>query len=283
MPRANVRGVTLRYEVLGSRGPWVMLSPGGRRELEGVLPLAERVAAGGYRVLVHDRRNCGASDVVIDGDDSEYEIWADDLYALLEQLGALPVFAGGSSSGCRLSLVLALRHPGAVCGLLLWRVTGGRFAAERLAEEYYGQYIAAARAGGMAAVCETEFFRERIAANPANRDRLLAMDPARFIAVMSRWREYFLESVDLPVIGATEEALRTLTVPACIIPGNDQTHPRRVGENLHRLLPNSELHILFPEEHDIPLVPPEDWAYKYDEMAGIFVDFLNRASAAARV
>ncbi len=100
MPKTSVRGVTINYEVLGEQGPWVALSPGGRRDMSGVGGIAERVAAAGYRVGLHDRRNCGASEVVIeDGGESEYEIWADDFYELLKQLGALPVYAGGSSSG----------------------------------------------------------------------------------------------------------------------------------------------------------------------------------------
>src|SRR5438105_14863280 len=124
MPEANVRGVTINYRVLGDRGPWVTLAPGGRRALDGVLPLGKRIAQAGYRVLLHDRRNCGASDVVIDGDESEYDIWADDLHALMSELNALPAHIGGSSSGCRMSILLALRHPEAVRSLLLWRGTG---------------------------------------------------------------------------------------------------------------------------------------------------------------
>jgi hypothetical protein len=54
----------------------------------------------------------------------------------------------------------------------------------------------------MTAVCETEFFRERIEANPANRKRLLAMSAEQFIDVMTRWRAFFLESAELPVIGS---------------------------------------------------------------------------------
>ncbi|HLH22256.1 MAG TPA: alpha/beta hydrolase [Chloroflexota bacterium] len=282
MPRANVRGVSINYETLGDRGPWVALNPGGRRALDGVLPIAEKIAAAGYRVLVHDRRNCGASDVVIDGDDSEYEIWADDLHALLGQLDALPVYAGGSSSGCRTSLLLALRHPEAVRGLLLWRVTGGAFAANRLAQNYYGDFMEAAEQGGMAAVCATEFFQERIAANPANRERLMAMDVKRFMEVMGRWREAFLQSADLPVIGATEEQLRSITVPAIVVPGNDRTHGRATGENAARLLPNSELYILFPEQLDVDLAV-ESWEdqAKQDELAAVFVNFLNRISQPA--
>jgi pimeloyl-ACP methyl ester carboxylesterase len=279
MPLANVRGVNINYKVLGNHGPWVALSPGGRRDISGIELLAGKVAETGHRVVVFDRRNCGASDVVIDGQDSEYEIWADDIHELLRQLGALPAFIGGSSSGCRTSLLFALRHPEAVRGLLLWRVTGGRFACERLAEEYYGQFIEAAKQGGMAKVCEMEHWKERIEARPENRDSLMRMNPERFIAVMSHWREYFLQGADLPVIGASEEELKSIKVPACIVPGNDNTHGRQTGENLGRLLHKSEVHILFPKHYDEPLSPREEWDEKAGEMAALFSDFMKRASS----
>lgn len=282
MPVADVRGIALNYEVLGNDGPWVALSPGGRRALDGVKSLAQRIAGAGYRVLLHDRRNCGASDVVIDGTVSEYEIWVEDLHALLTDLDALPVYLGGGSSGCRLSVLFALRYPELVRGLMLWRVTGGRFAAQRLAQNYYGQFIAAAQQGGMAAVCEMEHFRERIAARPANRERLMSMDPGRFIAVMSHWREYFHRDADLPMIGASEADLRSIAVPTCIVPGNDRTHPREVGESVHRLVPGSELHILFPDHVDIDMVPPEQWSTKEAELASIFIGFLGRARTPPR-
>ena len=152
MPVANVRGATINYQIVGESGPWVTLSPGGRRPIAGVRSLGERIAAAGYRVLLHDRRNCGASDVIIDGDESEYDIWADDLHALLGQLDALPAYVGGASSGCRMSILFALRHPQATRGLLLWRLTGGRVAAEHLARQYYTDFIELAEKGGMAAV-----------------------------------------------------------------------------------------------------------------------------------
>lgn len=277
MPLTNVLGVTLNYDVLGTAGPWIALSPGGRRAMDGVHGLAQRIADAGYRVLIHDRRNCGVSDVVIDGAPSEYEIWVQDLHALAAQLGALPLYIGGGSSGCRLSVLFALRYPELVRGLLLWRVTGGRFAAQRLAHNYYGQFITAAKEGGMAAVCAMEHFRDRIAARPVNRERLMNMQPERFIAVMSHWREYFYRDADLPMIGATESDLRSIAVPACIVPGNDKTHPREVGETVHRLVRGSELHILFPEHVDVDMVPPEEWAGKEADLAGIFTRFLGRA------
>jgi pimeloyl-ACP methyl ester carboxylesterase len=278
MPYAKVRGVNINYQVLGTTGPWVALSPGGRRDLGGIQNQAGKLAELGYRVVTFDRRNCGASDVVIDGNESEYEIWADDVHELLRQLGALPAIVGGSSSGCRTSLLFALRHPESVRALLLWRVTGGRFACERLAEEYYGQFITAARSGGMAAVCGMDHWQERIKARPANRDVLMKMEPQQFIRVMSRWREYFLKGADLPVIGATEADLQSIQVPACIVPGNDLTHGRQTGETLGRLLPTSEVHVLFPKHYDEPLSPREEWDEKAGEMAALFSDFLKRSN-----
>jgi pimeloyl-ACP methyl ester carboxylesterase len=234
MPIANVRGANINYEVLGTSGPWVALSPGGRRALDHVRSLARHVADAGYRVLVHDRRNCGVSDIVIGGETSEYEIWADDLYELLAQLKASPAVVGGGSSGCRLSVLFALKYPHAVRALLLWRVTGGAFAAARLTENYYGKYIRAAQDGGMDAVCALDHFLERIAARPGNRATLMAMDPTAFIAAMERWREQFAKGAELPIIGASERDLNSIKVPTCIIPGNDKTH------NFARPLPLSD-------------------------------------------
>ena len=279
MALAKVRGVNLNYKVLGDRGPWAALSPGGRRDISGIEPLARPLADAGHRVVVFDRRNCGASDVVIDGEDSEYEIWADDLHELLFQLGALPAFVGGSSSGCRTALLFALRHPEAVRGLMLWRVTGGRSACERLAHEYYGQYIAAAKQGGMAAVCEMEHWRERIEARAENRNALMKMAPERFIAVMSHWREYFVRGADLPVIGASEAELKAIKVPACVVPGNDNTHSQKTGENLGRILADAEVHILFPKHYDMDLSPREEWDEKAAEMAALFGAFIKLAAA----
>ena len=282
MPQMQIRGAHINYEILGDKGPWVALTPGGRRPLEGVKHLAERVAAAGYRVLIHDRRNCGASDVVLEGTESEYEIWAEDLYAMLQHFNALPAFVGGGSSGCRMSLLLALRHPEAVRGLLLWRVTGGEFAAKRLANQYYFQFIEAAKNGGkdgMAAVCDTEHFRERIAQRPSNRAAIMNMDVARFTASFSQWADGFLQDAGKPVIGATAAQLNSIKIPTLVVPGNDKTHDRGVGERAQKLIPGSELYLLFPDDQDIDIVPPQQWEIKDDELAGVFANFMQRHAA----
>jgi pimeloyl-ACP methyl ester carboxylesterase len=277
MPIESIRGIDINYEVLGEGGPWVVLQPGGRRALAGVRSLAEKLAEAGNRVLVYDRRNCGASGVAFDGGASENEIWVEDLRELLLRLDALPAFLGGSSSGCRLALLAALRHPHAVRGLLLWRVTGGRYAAERLAQNYYTQYLELAKTGGMAAVCESEHFSALIAVNPANRGRLMAMDAQDFITVMERWRDAFNEGAEHPVIGLSPTELRSLRMPACIIPGNDRVHPRTPGQAAHRLMPNAEYHEVLTEDRPDLDVALEDWQAKEGLLAAIFIDFLRRS------
>ena len=278
MPRAVVRGVGLNYDVVGDHGPWLLLIQGGRQDMELFRPLAEHFAAAGHRVILHDRRNSGGSDVALSGEGSEEEIFADDAYALCEQLRALPVIACGGAGGSRHCILLALRHPGAVAGsLLLWWPSGSRPAAEQLAELYYGQFISIAESGGMAAVIETPYYAERCARVPSNRDRLLQMDVAEFITTMRRWRQFFLHGADMPVIGVDEATLRTIELPTCIIPGHDMIHPREVGEALADILPNTEL-------HDLPaLERPENEAARLQarldhqrRLAAVFLDFLSR-------
>ncbi len=282
MPQIQIRNAHINYEILGDpagNGPWVSLSPGGRRDLHGVKHLAERVAARGYRVLIHDRRNCGASDVAFEGTadaPTEYEIWAEDLYAMLKHLGATPAWVGGGSSGCRMSTLLALRHPDAVKGLLLWRVTGGEFAAKRLANQYYLQFIAMAKKGGMAAVCDSEHFAARIKERPANRDALMKMDVGRFCASFEQWAQGFLDDASKPVIGATAEQLQSIKVPVIIVPGNDRTHDKGVGERAHATMKGSEIYHLFPDYQNVDIVPPQEWEIKDDELAGVFAGFMKR-------
>ena len=281
MPEAVVRGVHINYEVIGASGPWIALTPGSRRSYGELLGLSKAIAAAGYRVLLHDRRNCGASDVAFDGAGSEHEVWADDLHELGKQLGALPLVVGGSSAGARLAILFAIRHPDALRGLLLWRVTGGQEAVDRLAENYYGQFIKIAGAGGMPAVCASEHFSECIKARPSNRERLLTTDVGQFIQVMTTWRERFLQSASLPIVGASEADLNAIKAPACLIAGNDVIHTPATARKAAKLIPNSELHDDVVEKRSDDRLLKEwdrkEWRDAEPRIAQIFSAFLKRA------
>ena len=278
MPITKIRGVNINYQIIGEHGPWIMLTTGGRRSHDEFIPLAKKLAARGHRVVLHDRRNTGLSDVLIEGDAGEEVIWTEDMRELMQGLGALPAFFGGSSSGARTSILYALRNPQDVRGLLLLRVTGGPFAAERLPENYYEQYIRAARQGGMAAVCATEQYQDRIKASTRNAEYLKNLPAEKFIAVMSKWRDLFLAGVNHPVMGVTEQELRALEVPTIVIPGNDKTHASASGLVAHRMIPGSQLHRLPIEDQDVPLIPFPEWAPYEGEIADAFAAFIAQAS-----
>jgi pimeloyl-ACP methyl ester carboxylesterase len=284
MPEAVVRGVHINFEIVGEQGPWIALTPGGRRSFADLVGLSKAIAANGYRVLLHDRRNCGASDVAFDGSGSEHDVWADDLHALAKQLGALPMVVGGSSSGARLAILFAIRHAQALSGLLLWRVTGGQEAVERLAENYYGQFITLARAGGMQAVAESEHFGECIKAQPANRERLLKTDVKEFVKVMTVWRQHFLKSSELPIVGATEADLRAIQTPACIVAGNDVIHTPASARMAAALIPDSELHddVVAKRANDNLLQDwdRQEWRDVEPRLAAIFSAFLKKTARA---
>ena len=276
MDFVNSEGVRLHYEVVGEQGPWLALVSGGRRSGAEFLPLARRIAALGFRVVLHDRRNTGASQVLIEGERGEEDIWADDWVQLMQHLNAVPAFFGGGSSGARLALLTSLRHPKVVRGLLLLRITGGAFTAARLPENYYGQFIRAAEQGGMAAVCATPHYQALIAADPGNQGRLMAMDPRQYIAVMRHWLEIFLQGPREPVLGMTTEALQAIRVPTWVVPGNDKTHVSRHAREAAALIPGCELFELPVVDEDVPALPFSAWAPHEETLATAMADFLRR-------
>jgi pimeloyl-ACP methyl ester carboxylesterase len=275
MPIATIRGVALNYEILGDSGPFVALQPGGRRAGSSLRSLALKIAEAGNRVVIYDRRNTGASSIAIDGE-SENQEWSDDLHELLREIDAGPAFVGGSSSGCRLALLLALQHKEAVRGLLLWRVTGGAHAAEHLTNQYYTSHIEAARRGGMEAVCRLDHWSEVIGINPKARDALMALQSDDFIARMERWRQAFQAGADHPVIGLSPAELRSMTMPACVVPGMDPVHPLMAGQAAHRLMPNAEYQEVVTEPRATLDEAFADWDAREGKLAARFIDFLRR-------
>lgn len=229
-------GCVLRYRLRG-RGPLIALTPGGREASEAVGLLADALAQAAT-VLTWDRRNAGAAHVWFGGE-SEQEVWAGDLAELIEHIGLGPAWLAGGSAGCRVSVLSALRHPETGRGLLLWSASGGEYSCQFLGFSYHVPYIMAAERGGMAAVAETPFFADRIAANPANRERLLTQDPAQFCEIMKRWNRSFHYRPDAALAAVPDAALRTIAMPTLIVAGNDDVHPPEVSDVMGRLIPGA--------------------------------------------
>src|SRR5882757_2957116 len=174
MPELHINGCTIHYEEFG-RGVPVVVTPGGRWAGYVQRVVATELAKD-FRVICWDRRNTdGKSDIVIAGNASEADVWADDLAALIRALELGPCYVG-EYAGCRITPLLCLKYPELVKGLMLAWPSGGDYAAERLPKNFYRQYIRAALRQGMAGVVEIDRFAASIAQKEANRTRLLAMD-----------------------------------------------------------------------------------------------------------
>lgn len=287
MAVTTVNGVNLHYEVLGAGDP-ILLTPGGRGDMETTRPLAQKLAAR-YRVIIWDRRNCGSSDIAIEGHLSEQELIADDAFGLLNKLGAGPVYAAGGSGGTRQSLLLAIRHPEAVKGLLLTAVTGWPVGAEYIAENFYTNYIEAAKRGGMQAVIEQgapsdrpgakPFFAERIRQNPLNRQRLLSMDPSQFIQVMDGWRAFILK--ENFIAGISREQLAQIRMPTLAMSGGDDVHPTDAALKVASVIPHCEFHrsVITPSERGALTDQSEKlMALRQERVPSVLLDFLSRST-----
>jgi hypothetical protein len=112
----------------------------------------------------------------------------------------------------------------------------------------------------------------------------MATDVEQFIKVMTYWRERFLESAKLPIVGASEADLNGIKVPACLVAGNDVIHMPATARKAASLLPNSELHDDVVEKRaDDNLLKDWDraeWRAAEPRLAEIFAAFLRRTEAA---
>ena len=252
MPELVVNGCTIHYDEFGVGVP-VVVTPGGRWAGYVQRVIAAKLAKD-FHVVTWDRRNTdGDADIIIAGDQSEADIWADDLAALIKALKLAPCYVG-EYAGCRVTPILCLKYPKLVKGLMLAWPSGGEFACERLPKNFYRQYIRTALRYGMKGVVEIDRCAASIQKRPANRAALLAMEPLAFVRQMAFWESFFTTSADLPIAGcrASEEEWTSITVPAIVIGGNDPIHPARVAQKLHALLPNSRYHD--------PVVTLEEWS-----------------------
>jgi len=240
----EVNGGNVVYEILGETGDFIALTPGGRysKDIEGLRPLAEELVKGGYRVLLWDRPNCGKSDVQFYGQ-SESHMRAETLHALITGLGIEPCIIAGGSGGARDSMLTTMLYPEIVTKLVVWNIVGGVYGSFVLGGHYITPSIMAVRGLGIEGLLRVGEWKERIAENPANRDRILALDKDEFLKVMLRWLNAFVSKPGQTIPGVPDEMFDNITVPTLIIRGgeNDWDHPKRTSLEVSCLIKGSKL------------------------------------------
>jgi 2-hydroxy-6-oxonona-2,4-dienedioate hydrolase len=240
----EINGGNVVYEILGKSGDLIALTPGGRfsKEIDGLRPLAEALAAGGYRVLLWDRPNCGKSDVQFYGQ-SESHMRAETLHNLVTGLGFERCILAGGSGGARDSMLTTMLYPEMVTKLVVWNIVGGIYGTFVLGSFYIIPSILAVRGTGMDGVVKVQEWRDRIEENPANKQRFLDFDKDDFLKVMMRWLNAFVSKPGQTIPGVPDEMFDRIQVPTLIIRGgeNDLDHPKRTSLEVSCLIKGSKL------------------------------------------
>ncbi|MCX4749992.1 alpha/beta hydrolase [Kitasatospora sp. NBC_01287] len=228
----TVNGLRTYYEVAGEGDPVVLLHGGGTTadSWYGQLPaLAER-----YRVYAPERRGHGRTHDLPGPVSSE--LLAEDLAALLTELGTGPVHLVGWSAGGTVALRLALRRPELVRKLVL--ISSG-----------------VSRDGGTAA--DLELVSE---ANTAMLESMfrpqyepLSPDgPEHFPVVFAKWLAMWRTEPDIGF-----EDLPGLTAPVLVMQGDDDGVRIEHSAAIARALPDAQLAVLPGTSHVAPLEKPE--------------------------
>ena len=214
MGSIEVNGGNVVYEILGNATDLIVLTPGGRfsKEIDGLRPLADALVGGGYRVLLWDRPNCGASDVQFYGQ-SESHMRAETLHGLLTALGEGPCILAGGSGGARDSILTTMLYPELVTKLVVWNIVGGIYGTFVLGSYYIVPSILAARGAGVEGLLKVPEWRERVEENPNNKQRILDLDRDEFLKVMLRWLNAFVSKPGQTIPGVDDEMFDRIAVP----------------------------------------------------------------------
>ena len=242
MPIAKVNGAEMYYEEAGSGSP-LILSPGG---LQGGLSSYQPVSAKlsqAHRVIMYDRRFGGQSNspLVV----QTWDLVCQDVIGLMDVLGIEKAHLGGGSFGAAIALGCAVRYPERVRAIVPSNIAGGVICEAYLAMKLFKSAEMAMPQGIKAVVDAFDpddrfapFTPERAQYDPQYRRRLEAMPPEDFAQVM-RDTIYALFEGPYLTLGMSEKCLRGLRTPTLLMPGNNDIHPRRVAEQVHRLIPNA--------------------------------------------
>lgn len=108
MPDAVVNGVRLCYEILGDKGPCIVLLNGIAMSIGHWKPFAQSFS-GSFRVLCHDLRGQTLSEKSIG--EYSFEQHSQDLAALMAKLGIDKAHIVGTSYGSEVAMCFALAYP----------------------------------------------------------------------------------------------------------------------------------------------------------------------------
>src|SRR4051794_13530358 len=236
MPARNVNGTSISYEESGSGGgtggtPIVLLHG---FPLDARIWKSQRDALSkNHRVITPDLRGFGKSP---SADSFTMESIADDVHALLSDLGALPVVLGGLSMGGYAALAYAKKYPTDLKGLLLIDTRAeadtpeGREARQKMIELVRTKGSAAVAEGMMPKMLASETPTKQPEVARELRTIMESQPPRTIENALAAMRDRPDFRKDLP----------SIAVPTLILVGEcDAITPPAMAETLNKNIPKS--------------------------------------------
>lgn len=200
----------------------------------------------GVQLVRYDARGHGASQASHTAESYTWRNLAGDMLALADAMGAGRFIAGGASMGCVTALSAALAAPHRVRGLLLvfvpnlWEARAAQARSYRISALEGRLLGGAGLAWWMARAMPERLPPWLLAAQP----EVMAIFKSGIGRLKARTLWHLLRGAALSNL-APREALAALAgIPASILTWNgDPAHPLTMAEEVHRLLPRSELFV----------------------------------------
>jgi 3-oxoadipate enol-lactonase len=257
MPLAKINGIEIYYEVHGSGRPMVFLS---ETACDGEVWKINQVPefSRDHRVIIHDYRGTGQSSKP--SIDYTTSMFAEDVVALMDDLGAADAIIVGHSMGGRVAQLLALDHPEKVHKLVL-ASTGAHYPqtkglplkiCKEMIEWGYEKY----EREHTILVGWTE---EYVKNHPEKIDRYLKVRMHNLCPV-----EFYLRHLIARQSHDTSKRLKEIKQPALILVGEgdrnmtSEINHRMSSEVLAKGIPNSRLVVLPNERHSYFFSNPDE-------------------------
>lgn len=237
MPKIRANAIDLYYELHGPEDADVLVLSNGVLMSTASWAYQTPVLSRHYRLLLYDCRGMWQSEHP--AGPYSMALHADDLAALLDELGIERAHVGGISYGAEISMVFALNHPERTRSLVLSSAVSH---VDPLLKGMMDSWIAAVRAKDpeifFRVTYPVNFSEGWIAANQealaAARERYEELDYDAFL-------ELLLSFCQLDVTGE----LHRIAAPALVIVGEeDILKPRKYAEVIAREIPDTELVIV---------------------------------------
>jgi pimeloyl-ACP methyl ester carboxylesterase len=231
----DYHGYELVYDTYGTKGPLVVYLHGLLLDADLNRGIAEALAARGHRVVLLDLLGHGRSGAPTHASAYRIDSYADQVFALLDELGEERAVLGGMSLGANVSLFAASRHPERVTALVLempvleWAVPSAALVfSPMLLLAHYARRPLRWVGHQLRRLPATPF-------PPLNSVLHAGATPPEVISAV-------LHGVLVGPVAPTVEDRRSITAPTLVLCHRyDLIHPFDDAENLARQLPNATL------------------------------------------